>query len=255
MPNGSGLFSDLFTNMKLEIEMNSFKEKNYGSSVFMSLQEKHISFLNRYFIYIKINNVDTNKIVIDQEDFDQMEILKNEMDTKEAIEIGKEEVQKFKPKIRKLNRKLILIPATEAIDDTLPSKNIENQNKEIDLESDESESEDEDEEKAKKDEEKDKKDEEKANVDEEKANAEKAKETKEKVKKVIKAKEDKAKEKEVKAKEKEVKAKAKEDKTKEKEVKAKAKEDKAKAKEDKAKEKKDKVKKINTKIIIEDEED
>ena len=117
LPDNTGLFNDLFNNMESEIKINNFKDRNYSSAVNMSEQEKKISFLNRYFIYTKINNVDITKIVIDLEDYNQKDILTNEIDTKEAIEIGKEEIKKFKPKIRKLNRKLLLIPATEAIDE------------------------------------------------------------------------------------------------------------------------------------------
>ena len=102
-------------NMAEEIKKNSFKEKDYGYSLKMSAQEKKISFLNRYFIYKKINN--TKDVQIELEEYNEMDILRNKIDTEQAIEIGDEEIKKIKPKIRKLNQKLLLIPATEAVDE------------------------------------------------------------------------------------------------------------------------------------------
>ena len=115
LPDGTGLFSELFMNMAEEIKKNSFKEKDYGYSLKMSAQEKKISFLNRYFIYKKINN--TKDVQIELEEYNEMDILRNKIDTEQAIEIGDEEIKKIKPKIRKLNQKLLLIPATEAVDE------------------------------------------------------------------------------------------------------------------------------------------
>jgi len=107
LPDGSGLFSELFMNMMEEIKKNKNKEKDYGDSMRMTEYEKKISFLNRYFVYKKIRNVNTEKVQIEFSDYSPSEIANNQQETKEAVEIAKME-QKIKPKVRKLNRKLII---------------------------------------------------------------------------------------------------------------------------------------------------
>jgi hypothetical protein len=51
---GSGLFEDLFKQMG--------KDKSYGEAPNMTREEKEISFLNRYFIFRKIHNVNADKV-------------------------------------------------------------------------------------------------------------------------------------------------------------------------------------------------
>ena len=53
----SGLFSDLFTKMEQDTDIFSGKAKS------MSEEEKRISFLNRYFIFKKVRNVDASTIM------------------------------------------------------------------------------------------------------------------------------------------------------------------------------------------------
>lgn len=62
MPNNSGLFSELYEDMKQEIKRNPRRESDYKNAPFMSSIEKSLSFLNRYFIFKKTTNVDANKI-------------------------------------------------------------------------------------------------------------------------------------------------------------------------------------------------
>lgn len=62
MPNNSGLFSELYEDMKQEIKRNPRHEADYKNAPFMSSIEKSLSFLNRYFIFKKTTNVDANKI-------------------------------------------------------------------------------------------------------------------------------------------------------------------------------------------------
>jgi hypothetical protein len=68
LPDGSGLFSELFAYMLSEIDKNKFKAKDYEQAPFMSIPEKDISFLNRYFIFKKKINVNTSKVVIEMDD-------------------------------------------------------------------------------------------------------------------------------------------------------------------------------------------
>jgi hypothetical protein len=124
-PEGSGLFSELFTNMLEEVSKNKFKAKDYGKAPEMTSYEKKISFLNRYFIYKKITEVNINKVVIELSEYQETEITKNDADTKHSVEVAKEEIVKLKPKVRKLQKKLLLVPATEAVDEVISPAIIE----------------------------------------------------------------------------------------------------------------------------------
>ena len=111
LPEGSGLFSELFMNMQEQIKINKYSEKDYGNAVKMTSFEKKISFLNRYFVYKKIREVNTEKVEIELSEY-QGELMKNNEDTRRAIEVSKDEEKKLKPKLRKLSKKLVLIGAT-----------------------------------------------------------------------------------------------------------------------------------------------
>ena len=120
IPEGTGLFSELFNNMLEEIKKNKFKEKDYENAVNMSAFERKISFLNRYFIYKKIREVNTEKVELELGEYEEFGVIRNAKETIQAISIAKDEVEKVKPKIRKLSKKLLLVAATEAIDEPLP---------------------------------------------------------------------------------------------------------------------------------------
>lgn len=122
LPEGSGMFSELFSNMLEEIKINKFKAKDYGEAMNMTSFEKKISFLNRYFVYKKIREVNTEKVQLELGEYNETEILRNRVETNEAINISKEEEIKNKPKVRKLRKKLLLVPATEAVDDIIISE-------------------------------------------------------------------------------------------------------------------------------------
>ncbi len=61
LPGSTGLFKDLYDLMVDEIKRDGRKEKDYGDARKMSAGERTISFLNRYFIYKKVRNVDALK--------------------------------------------------------------------------------------------------------------------------------------------------------------------------------------------------
>jgi hypothetical protein len=62
LPNSTGMFRDLFNVLVNECRTNKYKESEYGEALNMSPNEKEISFLNRYFIFKKISNVDAEKV-------------------------------------------------------------------------------------------------------------------------------------------------------------------------------------------------
>ena len=117
LPEGSGLFSEMFMSMLEEIKKNKFKEKDYGKASQMTSFEKKISFLNRFFVYKKVINVNTEKVQLELGEYTESEIKRNAVETKVSVEVAKEEIQKLKPKIKKLSRKLLLEPGTEALNE------------------------------------------------------------------------------------------------------------------------------------------
>jgi hypothetical protein len=121
LPEGSGLFSELFNNMLEEIKKNKYKEKEFENAANMTAFEKKISFLNRYFVYKKVREVNTEKVELELIEYQESNIIRNVEETKQAISVDKEEIRKDKkPKIRKLSKKLLLVPATEAVDELPP---------------------------------------------------------------------------------------------------------------------------------------
>ena len=91
LPNGSGLFNDLFYWMENEIKRDPNERYNYKKALYMSSDEKRISFLNRYFIFKKVRNVNTDKIgkiiskqndIVDKIEEEVMEDLSNEVEKK-----------------------------------------------------------------------------------------------------------------------------------------------------------------------------
>jgi hypothetical protein len=117
LPDGSGLFSELFMNMLDEISKNKFKAKDYDQAPNMTSYEKKISFLNRYFVYKKIRIVNTENVELELGEYQETLALNNKKDTEHAQEVAEVEVKKTKPKVRKLSKKLLLVAATEAIDE------------------------------------------------------------------------------------------------------------------------------------------
>jgi hypothetical protein len=62
LPESTGMFRELFNLMSNEVRVNKYKENEYKDALNMSINEKEISFLNRYFVFKKISDVDAEKI-------------------------------------------------------------------------------------------------------------------------------------------------------------------------------------------------
>ena len=71
LPSGSGMFSDLFNMMNNELKRKTRSKlkygnrDEYGTAPKMTSGEKRISFLNRYFVFKKIRDVDAEKVAYD----------------------------------------------------------------------------------------------------------------------------------------------------------------------------------------------
>ena len=62
LPYGSGLFDELYRSMVDEVDRDRRREVDYGTAMDMTAEEKRISFLNRYFVYRKMRNVNAEKV-------------------------------------------------------------------------------------------------------------------------------------------------------------------------------------------------
>jgi len=123
LPEGSGLFSDLYTSLTNEVAKNKSFAKEYKGALNMNANEKKISFLNRYVVYKKIRIVNAAKVIL--EETETLEVPQ----TQEVIELdipvpekkkrarkvnattrGEVSNQKPKPKgARKLSTKLVIV--------------------------------------------------------------------------------------------------------------------------------------------------
>ena len=109
LPDGSGLFNELYTYMEEELKVESKKKHMYKSAMFMSPEEKRISFMNRYFIFKKVRNVNTNLINnIHQLKDAQVEEQKNNEEFEQSENVEKEVKKKEKNVPKKTNKKTLL---------------------------------------------------------------------------------------------------------------------------------------------------
>jgi hypothetical protein len=119
LPEGSGMFSELFNLMENEVKRNPEKEKDYKDALFMKDYEKNISFLNRFFVYKKTSTRNAEKLTKSL-----LEQLPEEDELEQAgTLLAREAVERaeliIKPKGKKLREKLLLKEATEALEEDI----------------------------------------------------------------------------------------------------------------------------------------
>ena len=85
LPGSMGNFEQLYNFMNNEVKSNNYLLKKLGNSAQLSAEEKQISFLNNYFIFKKIRNVD----------YDPDELVSKKQDLKEK-ELQDEQIGEFK---------------------------------------------------------------------------------------------------------------------------------------------------------------
>jgi hypothetical protein len=97
LPNGTGLFGEMFAAMEMETRMEPLKIPDYKNASLMTSDEKQISFMNRYFVFRKTHNVDAEKIykAITNKTIEEME--------------PEPEPEPEKPKIKKIGKKIVII--------------------------------------------------------------------------------------------------------------------------------------------------
>jgi hypothetical protein len=62
LPDATGMFSELFNIMENEVKQKPYRQSEYRKALFMSPEERRISFMNRYFVFKKVRSVDAKKM-------------------------------------------------------------------------------------------------------------------------------------------------------------------------------------------------
>jgi len=129
LPEGSGLFSELYNIMQDEIKRSPMKRDDYGSAITMNPNEKKISFLNRYFVFKKISHVNAEKVALEltDETLSERRVSRTSPVPTQTQVSSTKTTKPVKPakklehkKARPLNKKITLLAATEAIDTPSP---------------------------------------------------------------------------------------------------------------------------------------
>ena len=108
LPGASGSFRELYSEMRREIERYPRSKNEYGASLDMSVGEQTVSFLNKYFVYVKKHSVDAKAVASQMMGQTQDEYNIENQDTSEtekAIDVEKEKTIK---KPRRIKKKLVL---------------------------------------------------------------------------------------------------------------------------------------------------
>lgn len=104
-PQAIGSFEDLFDKMEEELQNHKIKQANVGKAANMSVNEKTISFLNNYFIFEKIRDVNAREIT---NEFLAITEGQKTLDNEETSELQKSLTPPVKRPIRKYKKKLKL---------------------------------------------------------------------------------------------------------------------------------------------------
>ena len=97
LPSATGLFSELFTSMEQDIAQHLLRKADVGTAENMSIQEKQVSFYNRFFVFKKIRHIDASKIL-------RVLTSQGAASPDKSVRVSKGE-SKRKP-IKKLNRRI-----------------------------------------------------------------------------------------------------------------------------------------------------
>jgi hypothetical protein len=117
LPEGTGMFLELYNEMLFEIKKDPKKATDYKDALSMRQFEKDISFLNRYFVYKKTSTRNAEKLTKTLLEQLPDEIEFENAGTMLAREAVVEAEKVIKPKAKRLTNKLILQDATEALEE------------------------------------------------------------------------------------------------------------------------------------------
>jgi hypothetical protein len=107
LTDGTGLFQELFKEMKFEIKNNPSAASNYKNAQYMSPEEQQISFMNRYFIFKKVRNINVKKLhsIIATEKLNNLGDLADEMADLEQQTTSVKETENAEPTVTMRIRK------------------------------------------------------------------------------------------------------------------------------------------------------
>jgi SAM-dependent methyltransferase len=109
LPEGSGLFIEMYNKMMDEIKKFPKTEKEYGMAPSMMDYEKRISFLNRFFVFQKIATRNVEKLTKSILEHTPDEIEFEDRQTEKAQKAVEETDKKLKPKVKNLKKKIELV--------------------------------------------------------------------------------------------------------------------------------------------------
>jgi len=110
LPNGSGMFSELFNLMEIELKANPKNAANYRKAMYLTPEEKRISFMNRYFAYKKVRDVDVKKmahVILKEREFEDKYGEDAVKEIEKMVE-GKEEPEPESEPVTKKTKRLVL---------------------------------------------------------------------------------------------------------------------------------------------------
>jgi hypothetical protein len=114
LPEGSGMFIELYNLMLNNIKRDPKLVNEYGEAINIKRYEKDISFLNRYFVYKKVRTINAEQLTKTLLDQTPDEILYENQETL----IAQKEINKaLKTTRKRLKDKIILQEATEVFQD------------------------------------------------------------------------------------------------------------------------------------------
>lgn len=123
LPNGTGLFEELFDAMVSDVTRDKRKVADYGQAGEMSNEEKRISYMNRYFVFRKTRNVNAEKVgkilmekgtMLDKEEEEEKDENKEEKEKEpnKPNEDKKDDVLS-KPKAKKIKGSKVILGEEE----------------------------------------------------------------------------------------------------------------------------------------------
>ena len=110
LPASCGSFEQLFNFMTLDLKKNNHLLKKLGSALELSNEEKQISFLNNYFVFKKIRNVNSDDLQEEDYDLQEKELTANAIDEFEELdkELENKQAEILSVKSKKLAEKYLL---------------------------------------------------------------------------------------------------------------------------------------------------
>jgi hypothetical protein len=138
LPGSMGNFEQLYNFMNNEVKSNNYLLKKLGNSAQLSTEEKQISFLNNYFIFKKIRNVeyDPEELVSKKQELKEKELQEEVIGEFKKIdeEFELQEKEKLDEKSKKLAAKYLkeTQDLEEQLEEQQQSKSKANESKAVD---------------------------------------------------------------------------------------------------------------------------